>query len=312
GGRGGCESRLEAARATVAGLELVSGEARFVGPRTLAVRLNAGGTGEITAPLIVVDVGARPQRLLIEGVEAVPVLDSTTIMELDALPDHLVIVGGGYIALEFGQMFRRFGSDGTIVQHHPRLLMREDDDVSDDVAAILRDEGVTVLTGASARQVERDDDGRVHLTVRTPVGERRVTGSHLLAATGRVPNTKELAPEAAGIHLDENGYIRVDGRLETSVPGVYAMGDVKGGPAFTHVSHDDFRVLRTNLLGDGCANTDDRIVPYTIFTDPQLARVGLSESEARQQGRSIRVAKLPMTAVARAIETGETRGFMKA
>src|SRR5262245_53299339 len=151
-------------------------------------------------------------------------------MELDALPDHLLIVGGGYIALEFGQMFRRFGSDVTIVQHHPRLLMREDDDVSDAVAAILRDEGITVLTGASARRVERDDDGRVRLTVRTPDGERRVSGSHLLAATGRVPNTEELAPEAAGIQLDENGHIRVDGRLETSAPGVYAMGDAKGVP----------------------------------------------------------------------------------
>jgi len=233
-------------------------------------------------------------------------------MELDSLPEHLLIIGGGYIGLEFGQMFRRFGSEVTIIQHHPRLLMNEDEDVSDEVTKILRGEGITVLTGTTPQQVQLLNGGRVQLTVHAPEGQKEVTASHLLAAIGRVPNTEALTLEAAGIHLDKKGYIQVDERLETNVLGVYAMGDVKGGPAFTHVSYDDFRILRTNLLEYGSASTRDRVVPYTIFIDPQFGRVGMSEGQARKQGRNIRVAKLPMNAVIRALETGETRGFMKA
>jgi pyruvate/2-oxoglutarate dehydrogenase complex dihydrolipoamide dehydrogenase (E3) component len=233
-------------------------------------------------------------------------------MEVDSLPEHLLIIGGGYIGLEFGQMFRRFGSEVTIIQHHPRLLMNEDEDVSDEVTKILRQDGITVLTGTTSQHVQLLNDRRIQLTVHTAEGEQRLTGSHLLAAIGRVPNTEALTPEAAGIRLDKKGYIQVNERLETNVPGVYAMGDVKGGPAFTHVSYDDFRILRTNLLEHGSASTLDRVVPYTIFIDPQFGRVGISEHEAKQQGRNIRVAKLPMNAVIRALETGETRGFMKA
>ena len=221
----------------------------------------------------------------------------------------------GYIrakATEFGQMFRRFGSQVTIIQQHPRLLMNEDEDVSDEVTKIFREDGITVLTGTTPQQVEPLSGGHIQLTVRTPQGEQQLSGSHLLAAIGRVPNTDALSPEAAGIHLNEDGYIQVNGQLETNVPGVYALGDVKGGPAFTHTSYDDFRILRTNLLEHGSANTQGRLVPYTIFIDPELGRVGLSENEARKQGRNIRVAKLPMNAVIRALETGETRGFMKA
>ena len=239
-------------------------------------------------------------------------LNSTTIMELDALPEHLLIIGGGYIGLEFGQMFRRFGSQVTIIQHHPRLLMSEDEDVSDEIAKIFRDDGITVLTGTTPQQVEPLSGNRIQLTVRTPKGEQQLSGSHLLAAIGRVPNTEALNLEAAGIRSDKNGYVQVNERLETNVPGVYALGDVKGGPAFTHVSYDDFRILRTNLLDHGGASTQYRLVPHTIFIDPQLGRVGLTENEARKQGRNIRVAKLPMNAVIRALETGETRGFMKA
>jgi pyruvate/2-oxoglutarate dehydrogenase complex dihydrolipoamide dehydrogenase (E3) component len=230
-------------------------------------------------------------------------------MELEALPEHLLVLGGGYIGLEFGQMFRRFGSRVTIIQHHPRLLMREDEDVSDEITKIFREDGITVLTGATPQQVAPGN--RIQLTVRTPQGEQQLSGSHLLAAIGRVPNTEALTPEAAGIHLDQGGFIKVNDQLETNVPGIYALGDVKGGPAFTHVSYDDFRILRTNLLERGNAGTQDRIVPYTIFIDPQLGRVGLSENEARKQGRNIRVAKLPMKRVIRALETGEMRGFMK-
>jgi pyruvate/2-oxoglutarate dehydrogenase complex dihydrolipoamide dehydrogenase (E3) component len=221
------------------------------------------------------------------------------------------VLGGGYIGLEFGQMFRRFGSEVTIVQSAARLLMLEDDDVSDEVAAVLREEGIEVLTSSTPLRVERAGGG-IRLTVQTEDGERQIEGSHLLSAIGRIPNTEALTPEAAGIRLDGNGYIEVDEHLETSAPGVYAMGDVRGGPAFTHASFDDYRVLHANLIGHEKASTRDRLIPYAVFIDPQLGRVGLSEREARVQGRAVRVAKVPMGAVVRAIETGETRGFMKA
>ena len=293
-------------------LDLLTGEARFIAPKTLEVSLKEGGTREITAPLIFIDTGGRPKQLAIKQVGNVSVLNSTTIMELDSLPEHLLIIGGGYIGLEFGQMFRRFGSQITIIQHHPRLLMNEDEDVSDEITKIFREDGITVLIGGTPQRVEQLGDNRIQLTVRTREGEQQVNGSHLLAAIGRVPNTEALTPEAAGIRLDKSGYIEINERLETSVPGIYALGDVKGGPAFTHVSFDDFRILRTNLLEHGSATTRDRVVPYTIFIDPQFGRIGMSEREARKQGRNIRVAKLPMNAVIRALETGETRGFMKA
>jgi pyruvate/2-oxoglutarate dehydrogenase complex dihydrolipoamide dehydrogenase (E3) component len=257
-------------------------------------------------------VGTRPKPLAIAGASDVPVLDSTSIMELDEVPEHLIILGGGYIGLEFGQMFRRFGSDVTIVQNAPRLMMIEDDDVSDEVAAIMRDDGISVLTSSTPVRVEQLDDGRLRLTVLTQDGERQLEGSHLLAAVGRIPNTDVLNPAAAGIRLNEQGFIVVDEFLETTVPGVYAMGDVKGGPAFTHLSYDDYRILHGNLINHAKASTRGRIIPYTVFIDPQLGRVGITEREARAQGRAIRVAKLPMSAVPRAIETGETRGFMKA
>jgi pyruvate/2-oxoglutarate dehydrogenase complex dihydrolipoamide dehydrogenase (E3) component len=273
--------------------------------------LTDGGTRQISAPVVVIDAGTRPKPLAIPGADDVPVLDSTSIMELDELPEHLIILGGGYIGLEFGQMFRRFGSAVTIVQRSARLLKIEDEDVSDEVTAILRDEGITVLTSSAPVRVESADGGRLRLTVRTEGGERQIEGSHLLSATGRIPNTEALTPEAAGIRLDDRGFIEVDEYLETSVPGVYAMGDVKGGPAFTHVSYDDYRILHANLITHAKTSTRDRIVPYAVFIDPQLGRAGLTERAARAQGRAIRVAKLPMNAVIRALETGETRGFMK-
>jgi pyruvate/2-oxoglutarate dehydrogenase complex dihydrolipoamide dehydrogenase (E3) component len=293
------------------GLDVIQGEAHFTGPKSVEIALADGGTRQISAPVVVIDAGTRPKPPAITGAGEVSVLDSTSIMELDELPEHLIILGGGYIGLEFGQMFRRFGSEVTIVQRAPRLLKIEDEDVSDEVTAILRDEGITVLTSSTPVGVESAGGGRLRLTVRTEGGERRVEGSHLLSATGRIPNTDALTPEAAGIRLDDRGFIEVDEHLETSVAGVYAMGDVKGGPAFTHVSYDDYRILHANLIAHEKASTRGRIVPYTVFIDPQLGRAGLTEREARTQGRAIRVAKLPMSAVIRAIETGETRGFMK-
>jgi pyruvate/2-oxoglutarate dehydrogenase complex dihydrolipoamide dehydrogenase (E3) component len=301
-----------ASRLAQDGLDLIEGEVHFTGPKTVEVTLTDGGTRQVSAAIVVLDVGTRPKPLAIAGASAVPVLDSTSIMELDEVPEHLIILGGGYIGLEFGQMFRRFGSDVTIVQNAPRLMMIEDDDVSDEVAAIMRDDGISVLTSSTPVRVEQLDDGRLRLTVLTQDGERQLEGSHLLAAVGRIPNTDVLNPAAAGIRLNEQGFIVVDEFLETTVPGVYAMGDVKGGPAFTHLSYDDYRILHGNLINHAKASTRGRIIPYTVFIDPQLGRVGITEREARAQGRAIRVAKLPMSAVPRAIETGETRGFMKA
>jgi pyruvate/2-oxoglutarate dehydrogenase complex dihydrolipoamide dehydrogenase (E3) component len=300
-----------ASRLTHDRLTLIGGEARFTGPDTVEVALAGGGARLITAPTVVVDTGTRPKAPVIAGADDVPVLDSTSIMELGEVPEHLIVLGGGYIGLEFGQMFHRFGSEVTIVQRAPRLLSNEDEDVSDEIAAILRDEGITVLTSSTPVLLERAGGG-IRLTVRTQDGERQLDGSHLLSATGRVPNTEALRPAAAGIRLDDDGFIEVDEYLRTSAPGVYAMGDVRGGPAFTHASNDDSRILRANLIRNEKASTRDRTVPYTVFIDPQLGRVGVSEREARAQGRAIRVAKIPMGAVVRAIETGETLGFMKA
>jgi pyruvate/2-oxoglutarate dehydrogenase complex dihydrolipoamide dehydrogenase (E3) component len=301
-----------ASRLTQDGLDLIAGEARFTGPKTVEIALKNSVTRQISAPVIVIDTGTHPKPPAIAGADDVSVLDSTSIMELAELPQHLIILGGGYIGLEFGQMFRRFGSKVTIIQHSARLLTNEDEDISDEVAAILREDGITVLTSSTPVAVKPAAGGCVRLTIRTADGEQELEGSHLLAAIGRIPNTEALNLEAAGIRLTDQGFIAVDEYLQTSVPGVFAMGDVTGSPAFTHSSYDDYRILHANLVRHEKASTRDRIVPYTVFIDPQLGRVGLTEREARAQGRAIRVAKLPMNAVIRAIETGETRGFMKA
>jgi pyruvate/2-oxoglutarate dehydrogenase complex dihydrolipoamide dehydrogenase (E3) component len=306
--RGGSQRRIE----NTQGLDLLMGEASFFGPKSVEVHMNSGETRLLTADTIFINTGARPRRPSLPGLDSVPALDSTSIMELDAVPEHLLILGGGYVGLEFGQMFRRFGSQVTIVQRRGQLLTREDADVAEEVANIVREDGIEVLLDTHALRVERGDDSHIQLTVRTPQGKRSLTGSHLLAAVGRVPNTDRLNLAAAGIQTDERGFIRVDERLETSVPGIYALGDVNGGPAFTHISYDDFRIVRANLLEGGNATTTGRLVPYTVFIDPQLGRVGLTEREARAQGHSIRVAKMPMTWVARTLEMDETRGFMKA
>jgi pyruvate/2-oxoglutarate dehydrogenase complex dihydrolipoamide dehydrogenase (E3) component len=305
--RAGSERRLEAA-----GVTLIRGEARFVGPRTLEVRGAAGEVGLMRGEIVCINTGARPARLHIPGLEDAPCLDSSSIMELDELPAHLLVLGGGYIGLEFGQMFRRFGSEVTIVQRAPRLLAREDADVADAVADILREDGIEVLLSTDAVAAGEAAGGGVQLRLQTPAGEVVRGGSHVLIAAGRVPDVDHLDLEAAGVETDAEGFVRANDRLETSVPGVYALGDVKGGPQFTHISYDDFRVLRTNLIDGGDASIDGRLVPYTVFIDPQLGRVGMTETEARASGRDVRVAKLPMTHVARAIETDETRGFIKA
>jgi pyruvate/2-oxoglutarate dehydrogenase complex dihydrolipoamide dehydrogenase (E3) component len=306
--RTGSERRI----VSVEGDNLLKGEARFIEPKVVEVRLNTGEKDTLTANTIFINAGDRPSRPPIDGIENVPTLDSTTIMELDSVPEHLLVFGGSYIALEFGQMFRRFGSKVTIIQRSAHLLSREDTDIADEVAQILREDGLEILLESSVLHVGQNLNGNIEMVVRTTGGEQILTGSHLLVAAGRVPNTDWLNLEAAGIETDKRGFIRVNERLETNVPGIYALGDIKGGPAFTHISYDDFRIIRTNLLEHGAATTRDRLVPYTVFIDPQLGRIGLSESEARASGRAIRVAKMPMSYVARALELDESRGFMKA
>src|SRR5437667_3028886 len=297
---------------TTDGVDLLMGETSFTGPQTLEVRLNNGETRQLTASTILINAGARPAQPSITGVEAVSTLDSTSIMELDVVPEHLLIVGGGYIGLEFGQMFRRFGSQVTVIQRGANLLAREDADVAEEVAKIMREDGLEVLLETKPISVKQLSEGNIQLTVQTKTGERILNGSHLLMAAGRVPNTDWLHLEAAGIQTDKRGFIQVNDRLETNVPGIYALGDIKGGPAFTHISYDDFRIIRTNLLEKGNATIHNRLVPYTVFIDPQLGRIGLSETDARTQGRNFKIARMPMNYVARALEMGESRGFMKA
>jgi pyruvate/2-oxoglutarate dehydrogenase complex dihydrolipoamide dehydrogenase (E3) component len=306
--RNGGERRIKETE----GLDLLKGEARFTGSEELEVRQNDGDDLHLTAENIFIDVGARPANPPIEGLDSVSTLNSTTIMELDEVPEHLLVLGGGYVGLEFAQMFRRFGSEVTVVQRDNQLLTREDADVAEAVAEILRQDGVEVLLQTEARLAEQTGDGRIRLTIRTLEGERTQEGSHLLVAAGRQPNTDRLNLEAAGVETDKRGFIKVNERLETNVEGVWALGDVKGGPAFTHISYDDFRIIKTNLLDGGDATIADRMVPYTVFIDPQLGRVGLSEQEAREQGLNIRVARMPMSHVARALEVDEPRGVMKA
>jgi len=305
--RAGSEKQLTGTE----GVDLLMGEASFTGPHSVRVALNDGGTRDLTAERIFINAGDRPSSPPIPGLDTVPTLDSTSIMELDTVPAHLLVVGGGYIALEYGQMFRRFGSRVTIVQCGPQLLAREDKDIADAVADVLREDGVEILLNSAAQRVERGDGGDIRLVVKTSEGERMLTGSHLLVAVGRAPNTEALNLPAAGVETGKGGALKVNERLETNVPGVWAMGDIKGGPAFTHISYDDYRIIKANLLDGGHRATDDRPVPYTVFIDPQLGRVGLSENEAREQGRKVRVASMPMSQVARAIETAETRGVMK-
>ena len=300
--REGSERRLRA----IPGLDLVRGEARFIGPRTVAV-----DGRNMAADQVFINVGCRPAAPDIEGIERVGPLDSTSLMELDHVPEHLLVVGGGYIGLEFAQMFRRFGSRVTIVQRGRQLLPLEDEDIAGEVLKILKEDGIDVVLDARPRCAGPLPGGGVRLVVATPTGDLTLEGSRVLLAAGRVPNTDRLDPAAAGVNTDAKGFIIVNERLETSADGVWALGDVKGGPAFTHISYDDFRVIRDSLLHGRDATTTERLVPYTVFIDPQLGRIGLNEREARAQGRDYRLARMPMSYVARALEMDEPRGAMK-
>ena len=289
--------------------ELVRGEASFVTPKEIVVALKVGGERRMTADTIVINTGDSPTVPKIAGLAGVPYLDNVSLMELDAVPEHLLILGGGYEAVEFGQMFRRFGSEVTLIERGKHLLGHEDVEISKAVESILREDGLTIETGANAVRIE-GASGRVTVGLE---GGKSIVGSHLFVAVGRSPNTKELHLDAAGVETDEHGYVKVDEELRTNVPGIYAVGDVNGGPAFTHVSFDDYRILRDNLItGKGGRKTTDRMTVYVVYMDPQLGRVGMTEAEARQSGRRIKVARMPVTSIARATETGESRGLLKA
>jgi pyruvate/2-oxoglutarate dehydrogenase complex dihydrolipoamide dehydrogenase (E3) component len=305
--RNGIQSGIE----KTANLELIFGNASFNGPKTVAVRSQDGGQRTLSAKYIFINTGTRASRPTLDGLDTVPFLDNVSIMEVDSVPDHLLILGGGYIGLEFGQLFRRLGSRVTIVQSAGQLLTHEDPDVAEEITNILRQDGVEVILNAKATRVSHSGSS-IELQIRALNNSRSLTGSRLLVATGRAPNSDSLNLEASGIQASERGFIQVNDRLETTAEGIYALGDIKGGPAFTHISYDDFRIIRSNLIDKKPASTRNRQVPYTLFTDPQLGRIGLTETEARTQGRNLRIAKLPMTHVARAMEVDETRGFMKA
>ena len=291
-------------------IELIMGEARFTAPKTVEVKLNQGSTRTLTAETVVINTGERPRIPEIEGLEQVEYLNSTTVMELADVPQHLIVIGGGYVGLEFAQMFRRFGSEVTIIQRGAQLLGREDADVAEAVADILRADKIHIFLNTSPTRIE-NREGMINIQLDRPEEASSVAGSHLLIATGRQPNTEKLNLEAAGIRTDKHGYVEIDQHLQTSVEGVYAVGDVKGGPAFTHISYDDYRILEARLLKGENASTKERLVPYTVFIDPQLGRIGLSESQAREQNIEYKVAQMPMSNVARAAEMDETRGMMK-
>jgi pyruvate/2-oxoglutarate dehydrogenase complex dihydrolipoamide dehydrogenase (E3) component len=287
------------------------GAGRFTGPKTLEVTLNEGGTRLLVADKIFLNLGTHAAIPNVPGLEAARPLTHVEALELDYLPSHLIVIGGGYSGLEFAQAYRRFGSKVTIVEAGPTIMGREDPDVAQEMRRILSDEGVEIVAGAQLRKFQGRSGAEVSLVVGTASGEQTINGSDILAAAGRIPNTSGIGLKEAGIELDDRGYVRVNARLEASAPDVWALGECAGSPQFTHISEDDFRVIRDNLAGKD-RSTLDRIIAHCMFTDPQLARVGLSESEAARRGITTRVVKLPMNSVLRAQATDERQGFMKA
>lgn len=292
-------------------LDLIFGTATFTGHKTLSVKLNDGTDLALTADLIFINAGTTPMIPEIEGLDKVGYFTSTTLLDVEEVPDHLLVIGGNYVALEFAQMFHRFGSNISLLERGPRIMAREDEDVSAALNEILVNEGLKIYTNSQAIKFERQGE-LIKATITVNGIEQEINCSHILVATGRKPLTATLAPEVSGIQLDQKGYIQVNEKLETNVKGVYALGDINGGPAFTHIAYNDYTIVYRNLFEGANRSTAGRPLPYCMFTDPQLGRIGLSEKQALEQGYNIKVAKLPMKQVARATETGQTDGFMKA
>ena len=292
------------------GAELILGAGRFVAPKTMEVRLNDGGTRLLSGDRICLNVGTRATIPPVPGLAQAGPMTNIELLEIDRLPEHLVVLGGGYVGLEFAQAYRRFGSRITVIHHGPQLLGREDPDVAEEMRRILSSEGIEILLAAELLKVEGRSGDSVRLQLRRADGENTIAGTHILAATGRTPNTAGIGLDSAGVELDAKGYIKVNDRLETSAADVWAIGECAGSPQFTHVSENDFNIIRDNLAG-GNRSTRDRLIPSCLFTDPPLARVGLSEGEALKKGIAVRVAKLPISAVLRTWTTGESAGFMK-
>jgi pyruvate/2-oxoglutarate dehydrogenase complex dihydrolipoamide dehydrogenase (E3) component len=298
-------------RYQASGAELIMGMGHFVAPKTIEVQLNDGGTRVLVGTRVFLNLGTHATIPNTPGLADATPLTHIEALELDRVPAHLIVLGGGYVGLELAQAYRRFGSRVTMVEHGPRLAGREDPDVADEIGRMFADEGIEVLLAAEVLRVQGRSGAGVSLRVRMPRGEQTIDGSDILVATGRTPNTAGIGLEVAGVELDARGYVTVNDRLETSAPDVWALGECAGSPQFTHVSFDDFRIIRDNLAG-GNRSTRDRLIPFCLFTDPPLARVGLNESEARRRGVTVRVATLPMSAVLRTRTIAETRGFMKA
>jgi pyruvate/2-oxoglutarate dehydrogenase complex dihydrolipoamide dehydrogenase (E3) component len=294
-------------------LDLIFGDATFTDNKTLSVKLNAGGNIDIKADQIFINTGAKTVIPEIDGLQDIKYLTSTSILELDYVPDHLLIIGANYIGMEFGQMFRRFGSKVTIIEKATRVLSREDEDIAAAMHKILTDEGIKIITNAQTTGFKKTDKGNIKATLTIADAAQTIKCSHVLVAVGRAPQTATLNLQRTKVETDGKGSIKVNNKLETNEPGIYALGDVKGGPAFTHISYNDYTIVYRNLIENQNLSTKDRPVPYCMFTDPQLGRVGISETEAKNQKlKNIKIAKLPMAHVARAIENGDTRGFMKA
>jgi pyruvate/2-oxoglutarate dehydrogenase complex dihydrolipoamide dehydrogenase (E3) component len=292
------------------GAELVMGSGRFIGPKMIEVALNEGGTRVLAGNEVVVNVGSHAAMPDIPGLRDAHALTHIEALELDEVPSHLIVLGGGYTGIEMAQAFRRFGSRVTVIEPGPQIMGREDADVAAEIGRLLGDEGIDIVLNAQPLRVDGLNGEAVSVSVRTGAGEQRIEGSHLLVAVGRVANTAGIGFDEAGIALDERGFVKVDEWLRTTAPGVWAIGECAGSPQFTHVSVDDFRIVRDNMAG-GNRKTSDRLIPHVVFTDPPLARVGLSESDAQRQGIPVRLGKIPMRRVLRTNATDETDGFMK-
>lgn len=298
-------------RYQASGTELILGEGRFVAPKTLEVKCPDGRVRVVAGERVVIDVGTRTAFPDIPGLVESKPLTHVEALELDRVPAHLVVLGGGYVGLEFAQAMRRFGSRVTLVERGSEFVAREDPDVSQALRELFRDEGIDVILGAGVSRVQGRSGEGIRISLRAASGERVIEATDILLAAGRQPNTNGIGLDVAGVELGSGGYIRVNERLETTSQGVWAVGDCAGSPQFTHVGFDDFRIVRDNWNG-GNRTTHDRLVPYCVFTDPELGRVGLDETQARRAGISYRLAKIPMSAVLRARALGETRGFLKA